>query len=147
MPDYRVLWEIDIAAETPTEAARLAYKWLTDPESSLPVMEVRKPDGDYEAVDLQQLDATEDFCDTGIATGKGGVTYRISFAYADVPLTLLEELKPALISHALTTAEQSLQQSNLPGGTGKFVSTVPGRPERLELPCVWYVVTPDTITE
>ena len=40
MTSYRVTWEIDIDADTPTEAAQLAQDWLRDVDTMATVFEV-----------------------------------------------------------------------------------------------------------
>lgn len=57
MPDYRVCWEIDITADTPLHAARLAREIQTRPGSTATVFDVH--DGKTsERIDLEEhLDA------------------------------------------------------------------------------------------
>ena len=40
MPDYRVIWEVDVTANHPRDAAREALKMMKDPESEAVVFEV-----------------------------------------------------------------------------------------------------------
>lgn len=51
--EYKVTWEIDISADSPTEAALLALETQRDGSSVATVFKVSGPDGDYE-VDLMQ---------------------------------------------------------------------------------------------
>lgn len=69
MPEYRVMWEIDIGADTPVEAARQARAYQRDPEAIAGVFEVRewkttkrggRPAGDPIRVDLDVLDGRYD---------------------------------------------------------------------------------------
>jgi len=50
--NYRVIWEIDIEADTPEEAAAEALAIQRDPCSFLPVFEVRYPNGRWTYVDM-----------------------------------------------------------------------------------------------
>ncbi len=62
MPEYRVIWEIDLAADSPEEAARLASKIQYEQylaleqdgsNDALPgVFEIQEPGGDHITVDL-----------------------------------------------------------------------------------------------
>lgn len=46
MNEYRVSWHIDVDAESPTEAAKVALQIQRDPESSATIFEVSGPEGD-----------------------------------------------------------------------------------------------------
>jgi hypothetical protein len=52
--EYRVKWEIEIAAETPQAAARLAKQYQTEPTRAV-VFDVTDPAGDTVTVDLEDL--------------------------------------------------------------------------------------------
>jgi hypothetical protein len=61
MPDYRVLWEIDISAETPEAAARKALRIQRDPHSIATVFDVVSDlDGETTRVDIDALDDVEE---------------------------------------------------------------------------------------
>lgn len=45
MPEYRVKWEMDVEADTPEEAARVARDYQLDPEAIVGVFDVYKRDG------------------------------------------------------------------------------------------------------
>jgi hypothetical protein len=68
MPEYRVRWEINIEADTPEEAARIARDYQLDPEAIVGVFDVREwktalrgaPAGDPVRVDLDVLDERYD---------------------------------------------------------------------------------------
>lgn len=49
MPEYRVVWEIDIEADTPKEAAKKALKIQRDPESTATVFDT------FERGDISQF--------------------------------------------------------------------------------------------
>jgi hypothetical protein len=51
--EYRVVWEIDVCAETPLEAARQA-RWLQrQTDTTAVVFDVYDPDGDVTRIDLE----------------------------------------------------------------------------------------------
>ncbi len=52
MTEFRVVWEIDIEAETPTHAAEQAFAIQQDPETMVTVFSVTCPDGDVTTIDL-----------------------------------------------------------------------------------------------
>lgn len=57
MADYSVIWEADIEAESPEEAAKLAAEMMRDPESLMPVLDVKCPDGSTRyGIDTEKLD-------------------------------------------------------------------------------------------
>jgi hypothetical protein len=62
MPSFRVVWEVDVDANTPLEAAREAFSMMTDPESTAVVFSVTGPDDarDTVTIDLLNLDAPEE---------------------------------------------------------------------------------------
>lgn len=52
MTEFRVIWEIDIEAETPTHAVEQAFAIQQDPETMVTVFSVTCPDGDVTTIDL-----------------------------------------------------------------------------------------------
>lgn len=56
MAEYRVEWAIDIEADTPEEAARLALKIQRDPASTATVFTVTDEDGEMEDFDILAID-------------------------------------------------------------------------------------------
>jgi len=64
VPLYRVVWEIDIDADLPVEAAKMAFRILKDPASMRPIFVVRDSPsanalGDeqvYEEIDLEDYE-------------------------------------------------------------------------------------------
>jgi hypothetical protein len=50
MKDYHVAWEIDLAAESPVDAARRALDMVSDPKSLAHVFSVKEFDSDEDAV-------------------------------------------------------------------------------------------------
>ncbi|MGB9886651.1 MAG: hypothetical protein ACPLRW_06600 [Moorellales bacterium] len=62
MPEYRVVWEIDVEAESPDEAARLALQCVSDRTSIAHVFEVYDAYGNAHRVDLDGLEG--DRCPT-----------------------------------------------------------------------------------
>ena len=52
MPTYNLVWEIEIDAETPLEAARKALEYQRDPGSEATVFDVVEEDGKVTQVDL-----------------------------------------------------------------------------------------------
>ena len=52
MIDYHVIWEIDIPAETPKEAAEQAFKIQQDPETLATIFSMRDPTGTVTEIDL-----------------------------------------------------------------------------------------------
>jgi hypothetical protein len=61
MTSYRVTWEIDIEADTPVEAAKIALSYQRDPESTSTVFEVFESDADSGPVkiDLTAIEEEE----------------------------------------------------------------------------------------
>jgi hypothetical protein len=60
MTTYRVMWKIDIDAETPREAAERAHKIMLNPESTATVFEVEE-EQDIHIIDvLDEEGADED---------------------------------------------------------------------------------------
>lgn len=57
MSMYRVLWTIDIEADTAEEAAQRALDIQRNPESIATVFEVTSPDGSVEQIDLEPIEA------------------------------------------------------------------------------------------
>ena len=53
MPEYRVVWEIDIEADSPRKAAEQARSIMLDPFSSALFFDVKKPNGSTVEVDLE----------------------------------------------------------------------------------------------
>jgi len=62
MPSFRVVWEVDVDADTPLEAAHEAFSMLTDPTSTAVVFSVTGPDDapDKVTIDLDDLNAPEE---------------------------------------------------------------------------------------
>ena len=56
MTEYKVVWSIELDADNPTDAARLAREIQTDPESIATVFVVTDPDGQPKTVDLYRLE-------------------------------------------------------------------------------------------
>jgi hypothetical protein len=56
MTDYLVEWSVEIEADDPTEAARMALEMHRDPASIATVFEVTGDDGLPVVVDLGQID-------------------------------------------------------------------------------------------
>jgi len=57
---YLVMWEIEVPANTPVEAARECLKIQRDPESTATVFEVVDTDtGEMTRVDLEEVDQEE----------------------------------------------------------------------------------------
>ena len=52
---YHVLWEIDLDAENPREAAVLALSIMLDSESTATTFDVTDEDGETERVNLQEV--------------------------------------------------------------------------------------------
>ena len=52
MKTYRVVWEIELDAESPEDAAREALAIQRDPESEATFFDVRSPEGDIMQIDL-----------------------------------------------------------------------------------------------
>lgn len=52
MPSYRVVWEIDIEADTPEEAAEMARYYQTVPGTTAIVFDVRDTMGKVTRIDL-----------------------------------------------------------------------------------------------
>lgn len=52
--EYLVTWAIDIDADDPAEAARLALEWMRDPDSTAVVFAVTGKDGVTVRVDLEE---------------------------------------------------------------------------------------------
>lgn len=59
MREYRVVWEIDIYADSPENAARKARATMLDPESIADVFSVRDGSGETDTVDLSTIDGRE----------------------------------------------------------------------------------------
>lgn len=59
MKSYRVIWEIDIEAESPEDAAREAMLIQHDPTSWASVFDVYDADGNQTQVDLSAIDEFE----------------------------------------------------------------------------------------
>lgn len=57
--EYRVIWEIDIVASSPREAAKQALEIQRDPESLATVFDILDEDGDSHRVDLLEEPAAE----------------------------------------------------------------------------------------
>lgn len=57
--EYRVVWEIDIVASSPREAAKQALEIQRDPESLATVFDILDEDGDSHRVDLLEETASE----------------------------------------------------------------------------------------
>ena len=76
MNGYRVVWEIDVSAGSPREAAEKAREIMMDPDSSATVFSVTKHDtGNTETIDLEYTEEnvcagciTEDCYERGKAT-------------------------------------------------------------------------------
>lgn len=56
MPIYRVEWAIDIGADTPEEAARLALAIQRNPGSTATVFTVTDEEGEMEDIDILAID-------------------------------------------------------------------------------------------
>lgn len=56
MAEYRVEWAIDIEADTPEEAARLALEIQRDPASTAMVFTVTDEAGEVATIDLTAID-------------------------------------------------------------------------------------------
>lgn len=56
MAEYTVVWEIQVDAESPEEAARKAKRLQARPDTTADVYEVHAPDGKAEEIDLSALD-------------------------------------------------------------------------------------------
>lgn len=52
MPMYKLVWEIEINAETPLEAARKALEYQRDPDGKATVFDIIAEDGEVTQVDL-----------------------------------------------------------------------------------------------
>lgn len=57
---YRVIWEVDVEAESPQEAAEIARSYQTRPDTTATVFTVRHPNGVDTVVDLIQEDEESD---------------------------------------------------------------------------------------
>lgn len=57
--EYRVIWEIDIVASSPIEAAKQALEIQRNPESLATVFAIFDEDGDFHRVDLLEVTASE----------------------------------------------------------------------------------------
>jgi hypothetical protein len=53
MKEYRVLWEIELEASTPEEAAQLARELQLDPESFATFFIVQEPDGTEHEIEIE----------------------------------------------------------------------------------------------
>lgn len=61
MASYRVVWEIDVDADTPEDAALLAAEIMADPGSCGPVFEVRaESESEGVTIDTEDLWAREE---------------------------------------------------------------------------------------
>ena len=56
MQTYRVIWEIDIEADSPEEAAEMARYYQTKPSTTATVFDVREKTGKITRVDLSEDD-------------------------------------------------------------------------------------------
>lgn len=56
MPLYRVIWEIDVAADTPRKAAKRARRYQTREGTTAVVFDVIEHDSDGEPVRVDLLD-------------------------------------------------------------------------------------------
>jgi len=56
MPMYKLIWEIEIDAETPLEAARKALEYQRDPDGEATVFDIIAEDGEVTQVDLLSQD-------------------------------------------------------------------------------------------
>lgn len=59
MPDFLVIWEIEIAADSPLEAAQQALKYQRDPNSSAVTFDVTDTKGKVHRIDLNDYDSAE----------------------------------------------------------------------------------------
>ncbi len=55
MSEYTVTWEIDLNADSPVQAAKLARKFQLDPQSWATVFSVVDADGNDTTVDLEEV--------------------------------------------------------------------------------------------
>jgi hypothetical protein len=55
MPEYHVIWEIDLDADSPQEAAKKARAIHRDPDSLATVFDVTDEAGHTERVDLEEV--------------------------------------------------------------------------------------------
>ena len=62
---YHVLWEIDLDADSPQEAAELALSIMLDSESTATTFDVTDEAGETTRVDLEEDEATAD-CGSGL---------------------------------------------------------------------------------
>ena len=53
MPDYLVVWEMNITADSPLEAAQRAWHYMRTPDSTANVFDVTGEDGRTVRVDLE----------------------------------------------------------------------------------------------
>lgn len=60
MNDYHVCWKIDISAESPEEAARIARKYQLDPDTHADHFEVFDEDGNATTVNISELEDETD---------------------------------------------------------------------------------------
>lgn len=61
--EYRVIWEIDIKADSAEGAAREALKIQRDPDSIATVFDVTSEDGETRRVDLTEIEESRDVCE------------------------------------------------------------------------------------
>ena len=54
MPDYTIEWRIELAAETPVDAARQALEIMRDPASTSTVFTVLDDEGETHEIDLEE---------------------------------------------------------------------------------------------
>lgn len=60
MPSYHVVWEIDIEADTPLEAAHQARHYQTKPDTTADVFDVTEDGGETFHIDLTAIREDED---------------------------------------------------------------------------------------
>lgn len=56
MSEYKVIWEIEIEAESAEEAARKAFEIQRDPDSIATVFNIKAPNGEEFIIDLLEWD-------------------------------------------------------------------------------------------
>jgi hypothetical protein len=57
MATYKVTWKIDVEADCPTDAARLARAYQVDPDTTATIFDVRKAHAKTVRVDLDSDEA------------------------------------------------------------------------------------------
>lgn len=65
MPAYRVIWEIDIDADSPLEAAKQARKYQLDPESTSTIFDITDRAGKQTQIDLMTAEDNKETDDEG----------------------------------------------------------------------------------